>query len=84
MPITGEMLIGATALRGTDKPIRATEAATGKPLDPAFGGGTAADVERACALAWSAFDTYRETGLERARALPRGDRRRRSSTSATR
>ena len=70
MPITGEMLIGATALRGTDKPIRATEAATGKPLDPAFGGGTAADVERACALAWSAFDTYRETGPEeRARFL---------------
>jgi 2,5-dioxopentanoate dehydrogenase len=64
MPITGEMLIGATALRGTDKPIRATEAATGKPLDPAFGGGTAADVERACALAWSAFDIYRETGPE--------------------
>jgi 2,5-dioxopentanoate dehydrogenase len=70
MPITGEMLIGATALRGADKPIRATEAATGKPLDPAFGGGTAADVERACALAWSAFDTYRETGPEeRARFL---------------
>src|SRR5215218_43472 len=70
MPITGEMLIGATALRGTDKPIRATEAATGKPLDPAFGGGTAADVERACVLAWSAFDAYRETGLEeRARFL---------------
>ena len=70
MPITGEMLIGATALRGTDKPIRAIEAATGKPLDPAFGGGTAADVERACALAWAAFDTYRETGPEeRARFL---------------
>ena len=74
MPITGEMLIGATALRGTDKPIRATEAATGKPLDPAFGGGTAADVERACALAWAAFDTYRETGPEERAALPGGDR----------
>ena len=70
MPITGEMLIGATALRGTDKPMRAVEAATGQPMDPAFGGGTAADVERACALAWAAFDSYRETGLEeRARFL---------------
>jgi NADP-dependent aldehyde dehydrogenase len=70
MPITGEMLIGATALRGADKPIRAVDAATGEPLDPAFGGGGAAEVERACALAWAAFDSYRETGLEeRARFL---------------
>ena len=70
MRVTGEMLIGATALRGTDKPIRAVDAATGKPLEPAFGGGTAADVDRACALAWAAFDAYRETGLEeRARFL---------------
>ena len=51
MPTTGEMLIGATALRGADKPVRAVEAATGEPMEPAFGGGTAADVERACALA---------------------------------
>ncbi|MFC0386894.1 aldehyde dehydrogenase (NADP(+)) [Muricoccus vinaceus] len=64
MTITGEMLLGATALRGTDKPIRAVEAATGEPMEPAFGGGTAADVERACALAWAAFDTYRETAPE--------------------
>src|SRR5215213_7467109 len=70
MRITGEMLIGAAALRGTDKSIRATEAATGEPLEPAFGGGGAAEVERACALAWAAFDSYRETGLEeRARFL---------------
>ena len=62
--ITGEMLIGATALRGSDKPIRAVEAATGQPMEPGFGGGTAADVDRACALAWAAFDTYRETTPE--------------------
>ncbi|WP_456316814.1 aldehyde dehydrogenase (NADP(+)) [Teichococcus aestuarii] len=64
MSISGEMLIGATALRGTDKPIRAIEAATGQPMEPAFGGGTAADVERACALARQAFDSYRETTPE--------------------
>ncbi|WP_043837426.1 aldehyde dehydrogenase (NADP(+)) [Muricoccus aerilatus] len=64
MTITGEMLLGATVLRGTDKPIRAVEAATGQPMEPAFGGGTATDVDRACALAWAAFDTYRETTPE--------------------
>src|SRR3954463_9521723 len=68
MPVTGEMLIGATALRGADKPIHAIEAVTGKPTEPAFGGGTAADVDRACALAWAAFDAYRETRPE-ARAV---------------
>ncbi|WP_456314658.1 aldehyde dehydrogenase (NADP(+)) [Sabulicella glaciei] len=61
MTLTGEMLIGATALRGTEAPIRAIEAATGRPLDPAYGGGTAAEMERACALAATAFDIYRET-----------------------
>ncbi|WP_419897300.1 aldehyde dehydrogenase (NADP(+)) [Roseomonas sp. USHLN139] len=64
MTITGEMLIGATALRGSDRPIHAVEAATGQKLEPGFGGGSAAEVERACALAWAAFDTYRETSLE--------------------
>ena len=64
MSITGEMLIGATAVRGTEKPIRAVEAATGQPMEPPFGGGSAADVERACALAAAAFDTYRETTPE--------------------
>ena len=63
MTITGSMLIGAADVRGTEKPISATEAASGRPLEPTFGGGTAAEVEAACALAWSAFDTYRETSL---------------------
>ncbi|MCQ4160012.1 aldehyde dehydrogenase (NADP(+)) [Roseomonas sp. GC11] len=69
-PLTGEMLIGARAIAGTDKPVRAIEAATGLPMEPAYGGGTAADVDAACALAWAAFDTYRETTPEaRARFL---------------
>jgi 2,5-dioxopentanoate dehydrogenase len=62
--ITGNMLIGASALRGERGEIRAIEAATGKTMEPAFGGGGAAEVDRACALAWAAFDTYRETSLE--------------------
>ena len=70
MQLTGEMLIGASAARGTDKPVQAIEAQTGKPMEPRYGGGSAADVDRACDLAWAAFDTYRETSLEdRARFL---------------
>jgi len=64
MTVTGEMLIGATALRGREGEIHATDPATGSTLDPAFGGGGAAEVERACALAEAAFETYRHTSLE--------------------
>jgi alpha-ketoglutaric semialdehyde dehydrogenase len=62
--ITGEMLIGATALRGSHDEIRATNPSTGEPMDPPFGGGSAAEVDRACTLAWEAFDVYRELPLE--------------------
>ncbi|CAO3439597.1 aldehyde dehydrogenase (NADP(+)) [Azospirillum doebereinerae] len=67
--ITGSMLIGSTALRGGDGDLHAVDPATGERLDPAFGGGGAAEVERACALAWDAFDLYRETGLEQRAAF---------------
>jgi alpha-ketoglutaric semialdehyde dehydrogenase len=62
--ITGEMLIGATASRGSHDEIRAVNPSTGKPMDPPYGGGSAAEVDRACALAWEAFDKYRELPLE--------------------
>jgi 2,5-dioxopentanoate dehydrogenase len=62
--ITGNMLIGASARRGERGEMRAIEAATGKTMEPAFGGGGAAEVDQACALAWAAFDAYRETSLE--------------------
>ena len=64
MTITGEMLIGASALRGSEGEFRAVDPASGEILEPAFGGGGAAEVERACALAWAAFDAFRETGLD--------------------
>ena len=68
--ITGAMLIGQTAVRGRDSEFQAVDPGTGLALDPPFGGGGAAEVERACALAWDAFDAFRETGLdERARFL---------------
>ncbi|KAA0581900.1 aldehyde dehydrogenase (NADP(+)) [Azospirillum sp. B21] len=69
MTITGEMLIGAQAHRGDEGEFRAVDPASGEALEPAFGGGSAADVDRACALAWSAFDAFRETGLDQRAAF---------------
>jgi 2,5-dioxopentanoate dehydrogenase len=70
MPMTGEMIIGAACVRGRDGEFRAVDPASGQALEPAFGGGGGAEVHRACALAWEAFDVFRETGLEeRARFL---------------
>jgi len=70
MTITGEMLIGASAVRGTEDSFHAINPATGETLAPAFHDGTADHVERACALADAAFDAYRATSPEqRARFL---------------
>lgn len=62
--LTGSMLIGGSAVHGNGGVHHATDPATGNPLEPAYGMGTQSDVERACALAWEAFDLYRETTLE--------------------
>jgi alpha-ketoglutaric semialdehyde dehydrogenase len=68
--LTGESLIGAARAAGRPGAFRAVNPASGKTIDPPFGEAEAAEVERACALAWAAFDSYRETGLEtRARFL---------------
>ena len=69
MTITGEMLIGASAHRGGEGEFRAVDPSNGEALDPAFGGGGAAEVDRACALAWAAFDAFRETGLDQRAAF---------------
>jgi alpha-ketoglutaric semialdehyde dehydrogenase len=69
MSIQGEMLIGASAVRGTEGDIHGINPATGDKLQPAFGGGGAADVERACALAAAAFDTFRDTTQEQRAAF---------------
>jgi 2,5-dioxopentanoate dehydrogenase len=63
MRINGDMLIGGVAVRGHDTEFYAVNPASGEKIEPAFGGGGAAEVERACALAWAAFDIYRETSL---------------------
>ncbi|MBA1201735.1 aldehyde dehydrogenase (NADP(+)) [Pseudomonas capeferrum] len=63
MTLTGNMLIGQRAITGSRETIRAIDPATDKPLEPAYPGGTGEQVEQACALAWDAFDRYRETSL---------------------
>ncbi|WP_110650140.1 aldehyde dehydrogenase (NADP(+)) [Salinicola peritrichatus] len=64
MNLTGELLIGQQSVKGSRDPIVAINPATGERLSPEFPGGTPEDVARACELAWTAFDTYRETSLE--------------------
>ncbi len=64
MRISGQLLIGQSAVSGQNGEFRAIEAATGEPLEPAFGGASLHDLETACALADAAFDTYRETSLD--------------------
>ncbi|WP_110968227.1 aldehyde dehydrogenase (NADP(+)) [Pseudomonas huaxiensis] len=72
MTLTGNMLIGQHAVTGSREAIRAIDPATNLVLEPAYPGGTTEHVEQACALAWSAFDRYRETSLEvRAQFLER-------------
>ncbi|MCO7517500.1 aldehyde dehydrogenase (NADP(+)) [Pseudomonas guariconensis] len=63
MTLTGNLLIGQQAVTGNREAIRAIDPATNHPLEPAYPGGTREHVDRACALAWSAFDAYRETSL---------------------
>ncbi|TFE37060.1 aldehyde dehydrogenase (NADP(+)) [Paraburkholderia dipogonis] len=64
MNIAGNLLIGQQPVRGTSGSTYAIDAATGERIGPAFGGATKEDLDTACALAWAAFDAYRETSLQ--------------------
>ena len=64
MPVTGDLLIGASRARGLDGSTRATNPATGEVMEPAFGGAEVSDVDKACALAAAAFDAFRAAPLE--------------------
>ncbi|WP_322057756.1 aldehyde dehydrogenase (NADP(+)) [Paraburkholderia sp. J63] len=59
MQITGAMLLGAQAVRGQAREMRAFAPALGKDIEPPFGLGDKADVARACELAAQAFDAFR-------------------------
>ena len=63
MQLTGQLLIGQSAVAGQNGTLHAIAAATGEQLEPAFGGASLHDLETACALADDAFDIYRETSL---------------------
>ncbi|MBT2374431.1 aldehyde dehydrogenase (NADP(+)) [Pseudomonas fluorescens] len=65
MSMTGQLLIGQRAYRGENGELRGLDAATGQALEPAFGGASLADLDRACELAEAAFDDYRARPLER-------------------
>ena len=64
MPITGELLIGSSRVRGRDGSIRAINPSTGAELEPTFSAAEPADVAQACTLAASAFDEFRNAPLE--------------------
>lgn len=72
MAMTGAMLIGADEVFGAQGTARAVNPATGAELEPAFGGGTPADVDRACRLAADAFDAFRSAPAERRALLLEG------------
>ncbi|MCA1408611.1 aldehyde dehydrogenase (NADP(+)) [Ensifer sp. IC3342] len=62
--ITGELLIGGSTRRGSNGEIWAVEAASGRRLEPSFGGAALEDLEQACLLADQAFDAFRATSLD--------------------
>jgi len=64
MTIAGNMIIGQELVKGSKKAIYGINPATDENLEPAYLGGSAQEVERACALAEEAFDVYREIDLE--------------------
>lgn len=57
--ITGDMLIGGSLVRGEAGLLKAFDPSLGVALEPDFGGGSEADIDRACHLAKVAFDTFR-------------------------
>ncbi|QEM80973.1 aldehyde dehydrogenase (NADP(+)) [Halomonas binhaiensis] len=64
MSLEGKQLIGNQAVLASGRAIHGINPATGETLEPGYPGGGQAEVERACELAWQAFDAYRETGPE--------------------
>ena len=60
MTLTGDMLIGGQTIAGNRDAIHAINPATDEVLAPGYAGGGREQVEQACALAWAAFDRYRD------------------------
>jgi 2,5-dioxopentanoate dehydrogenase len=60
MPLTGQLFIGSARVSSPNT-FRATNPSSGAPLEPPFSAAGRQDVERACELAHSAFDPYRQS-----------------------
>lgn len=66
--LTGASLIG-TEDRRDGPEFRPVNPGTGEYLDPVYHDAGTADVERAAALAWDAFEAYRHTSIEQRAAF---------------
>jgi NADP-dependent aldehyde dehydrogenase len=64
MQITGSMIIGQQSVFGSAGVVKAINPATNTEMEPAFGLATESDVDQACKLANSMFDSYRATTPE--------------------
>lgn len=70
MILEGTLLIGQSAVRGTEAAVHGVNPATNQLLEPDYPGASQADIERACQLASDAFDGFRITSpLQRAELL---------------
>jgi 2,5-dioxopentanoate dehydrogenase len=69
LDFTAPKLIGNTDLTATGAAFRATDPATGAALEPVDHDATIAHVDRAAALAWEAFNTYRHSTFEQRAAF---------------
>lgn len=67
--LTGEMLIGASAVRGRQGTSAALRAGSGETLGPDYGGAGPDEINRACNLARAAFDVFRESAPEQRAAF---------------
>ena len=63
MTISGKSFIGNARIGGA-RTFHAVSPVTGEPLEPAFFVAGKEAVDQACALAWDAFDQFRETTVE--------------------
>ncbi|MCK0713968.1 aldehyde dehydrogenase (NADP(+)) [Chromohalobacter sarecensis] len=64
MILEGKQIIGHDIAAGPGASFQAVDPASGETLPPEFTSADSKQVERACQLAWDAFDAYRETSLE--------------------
>lgn len=64
MRVTGDMIIGSRAVRGTAGEVYAYDPGRGVNLAPSFGTAGVDLVNLSCNLADAAFDAYRNTALE--------------------